>query len=128
MGNTYFDEKSYFSTVKYDKYGSKPQYDVFNTNTILIRIRINTTGPALHIWHLKYESSVKICSAMRPEQYWVHGRAIAVASILMCKAGPIVLIRIRIIIVFVFVLNTSYCVFEPYLSYLTVEKYDFSSK
>ena len=42
------------------------------------------------------------------------------------KAGPVILIRIRINIVFV--LNTSYCVFEPYLSYLTVEKYDFSSK
>ena len=42
------------------------------------------------------------------------------------KAGPIVLIRIRIDIVFV--LNTSYCVFEPCLSYLTVEKYDFRPK
>ena len=44
----------------------------------------------------------------------------------ICKAGPALLIRIRINIVFV--LNTSYYVFEPYLSYLTVEKYDFYSK
>ena len=42
------------------------------------------------------------------------------------KAGPAVLIRIRINTVFV--LNTSYCVFEPYLPYLTVEKYDFFLK
>ena len=42
------------------------------------------------------------------------------------KAGPAVLIRIRINTVFV--LNTSYCVFEPYLPYLTVEKYDFLLK
>ena len=49
LGNTYFSKKSYFSTVKYGKYGSKTQYDVFNTNTVLIRIRINTAGPALHI-------------------------------------------------------------------------------
>ena len=47
LGNTYFSKKSYFSTVKYGKYGSKTQYDVFNTNTVLIRIRINTAGPAL---------------------------------------------------------------------------------
>ena len=36
----------------------------------------------------------------------------------ICKAGPALLIRICINIVFV--LNTSYLVFEPYLSYLTV--------
>ena len=47
--NTYFSKISYFSTVKYGKYGSKTQYDVFNTNAVLIRIRINTAGPALHM-------------------------------------------------------------------------------
>ena len=38
-----------FPTVKYEKYGSKTQYDVFYTNTILIQTRINKAGPALVI-------------------------------------------------------------------------------
>ena len=37
-----------------------------------------------HTWHLDCENSVTLCLAVHPEQYWVHGRAIAVASILMC--------------------------------------------
>ena len=43
-----------------------------------------------------------------------------VGSANICKAGPALLMRIRINIVFVF--NPSYSVLEPYLSYLTVGK------
>ena len=37
-----------------------------------------------HIWYLNFKSSLKVCSSVHPNQYWVHGRSTAVASILMC--------------------------------------------
>ena len=45
------------------------------------------TTPLAHaITYLAFNSvcNERICSLVHPEQYWVHGRAIAVASILMC--------------------------------------------
>ena len=39
-----------------------------------------------HVWHLNFKISSIVCAQVHPDQYWVHGRATAVASLLMCHA------------------------------------------